>query len=126
MIATVHLSKHHVIAPIDRRLFSGFLEHLGRAVYGGIYDPGNPLADENGLRRDVLDALRPMQMPLIRYPGGNFVSGYDWRDGIGPKRDRPVRPDHAWKSLDSNQFGTDEFMDFCRAIGSEPMLAVNL
>src|SRR5690606_24690592 len=124
--ATVHLSTHHAIGAIDRRLFGGFLEHLGRAIYGGIYDPGNPLADSRGFRRDVIDALRAMQLSVIRYPGGNFVSGYDWRDGVGPKADRPVRPDFAWKSLDTNQFGTDEFVDFCREVGAQPMMAVNL
>jgi len=124
--ATVHLSTQHAIGVIDRRLFGGFLEHLGRAIYGGIYDPGHPLADSRGFRRDVIDALRRMRLSVIRYPGGNFVSGYDWRDGVGPKADRPVRPDFAWKSLETNQFGTDEFVDFCRDIGAEPMLAVNL
>ena len=99
MNATVHLSRQQVVGEIVRRLFGGFLEHLGRAIYGGVYDPGNPLTDARGLRRDVVEALRPMEMPVIRYPGGNFVSGYDWRDGIGPKAERPVRPDRGTRPV---------------------------
>jgi alpha-N-arabinofuranosidase len=126
MHAVVHLDTQHHVGPIDRRIFGGFLEHLGRAIYEGIYDPGNPLSDERGFRQDVLDVLRPMGMPVMRYPGGNFVSSYDWKDGIGPKDQRPVRPDFAWRSLETNQFGTDEFMQWCKALGTEPMMAVNL
>lgn len=126
MNATVHLDTHHHVGPIDRRIFGGFLEHLGRAVYEGVYDPGNPLSDTRGFRRDVLEVLRPMRMPLVRYPGGNFVSCYDWRDGVGPKDHRPVRPDYAWRSLESNQFGVDEFLPWCRLLGTAPMMAVNL
>jgi alpha-N-arabinofuranosidase len=126
MHATVHLDTHHHAGPIDRRIFGGFLEHLGRAVYEGVYDPGNPLSDEHGFRRDVLDVLKPLGMPVMRYPGGNFVSCYDWRDGIGPRANRPTRPDYAWRSRESNQFGTDEFMAWCRQLGTEPMMAVNL
>ncbi len=124
--ATVTLSLEHHAGNIDRRIFSGFLEHIGRAIYEGVYDPDSQLHDEDGLRTDVLDALRPLQMPLIRYPGGNFVSSYDWRDGIGPRADRPTRPDFAWKSRESNAFGTDEFMRFCAKLDTAPMLAVNL
>ncbi len=126
MQSTVHLDTHHHVGPIDRRIFGGFLEHLGRAVYQGVYDPGNPLSDENGFRKDVLDVLRPLGMPVMRYPGGNFVSCYDWKDGVGPKADRPVRPDYAWRSRETNQFGTDEFMAWCNAVRTEPMMAVNL
>jgi len=124
--ATLKLDTDFHVGDIDPRLFSGFLEHLGRAVYEGAYDPGNPLSDENGFRRDVLDALKPLKMPLMRYPGGNFVSAYDWTDGIGPRESRPVRPDFAWKSIETNQFGTDEFMQWCGALGTAPMMAVNL
>ncbi len=126
MIAKLHLNTQYQVGTIDRRIFSGFLEHLGRAVYGGVYDPPNPLSDVQGFRRDVLKALKPLGMPLIRYPGGNFVSGYDWVDGIGPRDKRPARPDYAWKSVETNQFGTDEFMDWCHALGTAPMMAVNL
>lgn len=114
------------VGQIDRRIFGGFVEHMGRAVYEGIYDPGNPLSDELGLRQDVLQVLRPLNIPLVRYPGGNFVSNYRWTDGIGPRTARPVRPDFAWKSIETNQFGTDEFMEWCRCVGTSPLLAVNL
>ena len=124
--ANVYCDTHHHVGQIDRRIFSGFLEHMGRAVYEGVYDPESPRSDEQGMRRDVLEALRPLGMPLVRYPGGNFVSGYDWTDGIGPKEQRPRRRDYAWKSIETNQFGTDEFMEWCAKIGTSPMLAVNL
>src|SRR3984885_11889982 len=124
--ATVHLETQNHVGEIDRRIFGGFLEHLGRAIYGGVYDPASPLSDAFGYRLDVIGKLRQLRMPIIRYPGGNFVSGYDWRDGIGPKNQRPARHDQAWKSTESNQFGVDEFMRWIRLLGSEPMMAVNL
>ncbi len=126
MQANLHLDTQYTVGNIDPRIFSGFLEHLGRAVYGGIYDPDNPLSNEQGLRCDVLEVLRPMGMPLVRYPGGNFVSGYNWTDGIGPRATRPARPDFAWKSVETNQFGTDEFMAWCQELGTSPIMAVNL
>lgn len=126
MPATIYLDTHYQVGEIDRRLFSGFIEHLGRAIYEGIYDPGNSLSDEHGFRQDVIAAIKPMQMPLIRYPGGNFVSAYDWRDGIGPREQRPSRLDYAWRSVEPNIFGTDEFMAWCRKTETAPMLAVNL
>jgi alpha-L-arabinofuranosidase len=128
MQATIHVDTHHHVGVIDRRIFGGFLEHLGRAVYEGVFDPGNEhgLSDANGFRTDVLAALKPLGMPVIRYPGGNYVSCHDWQDGIGPRADRPARPDFAWRSVETNQFGTDEFMDWCRALGTTPMMAVNL
>lgn len=113
------------LAKIDRNLFGGFAEHLLRCIYGGIYDPGSPLADERGLRMDVIGALRRLNMPVMRYPGGNFVSGYRWRDGVGPRYKRPARTEMAWNTVESNQFGTNEFIEFCRAVGTEPYLAVN-
>jgi alpha-N-arabinofuranosidase len=125
-VATVSLDTQHHAGPVDPRLFSGFLEHLGRAVYEGVYDPGSPHSGRDGFRRDVLAALRAMRMPLVRYPGGNFVSCYDWRDGIGPRAKRPVRPDFAWKSQEPNAFGVDEMLAWCRKLGSAPMMAVNL
>ena len=115
-----------VVAPLDRRVFGTFVEHLGRCVYGGIYEPGHPTADENGFRGDVLALTRELGPTIVRYPGGNFVSGYDWEDGVGPKDQRPVRLDLAWGSTETNQFGTNEFMDWCRAADVEPMFAVNL
>ncbi|HVC79928.1 MAG TPA: alpha-L-arabinofuranosidase C-terminal domain-containing protein [Chloroflexota bacterium] len=151
MKATVHLDTQHHVGPIDRRVFSGFLEHLGRAVYEGVYDPGNPRSDEQGFRQDVLEALRPLGMATVRYPGGNFVScydwkdgigplessppsahsassssNYDWKDGIGPLESRAARPDYAWRTIESNQFGTDQFMAWSRQLDTEPMMAVNL
>ena len=115
--AQVDLHTEHRVAAIDERIFSGFLEHMGRAVYQGVFDPGSPLSDERGFRRDVIDALAPLRMPMVRYPGGNFVSNYDWRNGVGPRDRRPRRPDFAWRSIETNQFGTDEFMSWCQEIG---------
>lgn len=126
MRASLSLDTQRHRGEIDRRIFSGFLEHMGRAVYEGVYDPESPLSDANGFRTDVIEAIRRLRMPLMRYPGGNFVSSYDWTDGIGPREQRPVRPDYAWKSLEANQFGTDEFMAWCRQANTSPMLAVNL
>ena len=124
--ARIHIDTNRVISPISPLLFSGFAEHMGRCIYEGIYDPASPHADENGLRRDVLAALRELNFRSMRYPGGNFLSGYHWEDGIGPKEQRSRRRDLAWQSIESNQFGTDEFLRFCREIGSEPMLGVNM
>jgi alpha-L-arabinofuranosidase len=120
------LDRESAIGEADRRLFGAFVEHLGRSVYGGIYEPGHPSADARGFRRDVLALVRELGATIIRYPGGNFVSGYDWEDGVGPKDERPRRLDLAWRSTESNRFGTNEFIDWCRAAGTEPMLAVNL
>lgn len=125
-IARITIDTKRVIGEISPLLFSGFAEHLGRCIYEGIYEPASPQADENGLRVDVLAALRELNFRSMRYPGGNFVSGYRWEDGIGPRDRRPVRRELAWQSLETNQFGTDEFMHFCREIGTAPMLAVNL
>jgi alpha-N-arabinofuranosidase len=124
--AEVHLHTEHRIAPIDARIFGGFLEHMGRAVYGGVFDPGNPLSDERGFRTDVMEVLRSLRMPMVRYPGGNFVSNHDWRHAVGPRDQRPRRPDFAWRSIETHQFGTDEFMQWCDGVGTEPMMAVNL
>ena len=93
--ARIDLHTEHRVAAIDEGIFSGFLEHMGRAVYQGVFDPDSPLSDEQGFRRDVIDALAPLRMPMVRYPGGNFVSNYDWRDGVGPRDRRPRRPDFA-------------------------------
>ena len=126
MSAKVGFDTAFNVGPIDRRIFSGFAEHLGRCIYEGLYDPQSTRADHQGFRADVIAALRPLGMPLIRYPGGNFVSCYNWKDGIGPRGKRPARPDYAWHSVESNAFGTDEFIDWCKAAGTAPMLAVNL
>jgi alpha-N-arabinofuranosidase len=124
--ASVTLDPAFRIGPADRRLFGSFVEHMGRCVYGGIYEPGHPTADQRGFRADVLDLVRELGVTVVRYPGGNFVSGYRWEDGIGPRGDRPRRLDLAWKSIETNEFGLDEFMAWARAAGVEPMMAVNL
>lgn len=126
MKARVSVHRDFKIADIDDRIYSAFLEHLGRAVYGGIYEPGHPTADKDGFRGDVLELVRDLKLPLVRYPGGNFVSNYDWEDGIGPKDQRPVRLDLAWKTTETNEMGTDEFVRWCKKAGTAPMLAVNL
>ena len=126
MRANVTAHSDYIIARIDDRLYSAFLEHLGRAIYSGIYEPGHPTADGNGFRGDVLDLVRALNIPYVRYPGGNFVSAYNWEDGIGPREDRPVRLDLAWHTSESNQIGVHEFIDWCDAVGTKPMLAVNL
>ena len=124
--AQIFIDTNRVISSISPLLFSGFAEHMGRCIYEGIYDPASPQADENGLRKDVLAALCEINYRSIRYPGGNFLSGYRWEDGVGPKDKRPVRRELAWKSIETNQFGTNEFMEFCKAINAEPMLGVNM
>jgi alpha-L-arabinofuranosidase len=120
------LDADFVIGKLDRRVFGTFVEHVGRCVYTGLYEPGHPSADENGFRRDVLALARELGATLVRYPGGNFLSGYDWENGVGPRDQRPVRLDLAWHSTETNAFGTNEFIAWCRAAGVEPMLAVNL
>jgi alpha-L-arabinofuranosidase len=124
--ARVYVDCRRTIAPLDRNLFGSFLEHLGRAIYEGVYDPGSKLSDPNGFRRDVLAEIRQLGIPIIRYPGGNFVSGYNWLDGVGPKKDRPRVLDKAWDTIESNQFGTDEFLAYCKAVGTEPLMGLNL
>ncbi|HKE19706.1 MAG TPA: alpha-N-arabinofuranosidase [Kofleriaceae bacterium] len=114
------------VSELDRRLFGTFVEHLGRCVYTGIFEPGHPTADERGFRGDVMALVRELGPTVVRYPGGNFLSGYDWEDGVGPVDERPVRLDLAWFSTETNRFGTNEFIEWCRAAGVEPMLGVNL
>src|ERR1700682_2937179 len=106
----VHLHKSFAIGTTDRRLFGAFVEHLGRCVYGGIFEPGHPTADADGFRQDVLELVRELGPTIIRYPGGNFVSGYNWEDGVGPVERRPRRLDLAWKSTETNRFGTNELL----------------
>ena len=114
------------IGTINRNIYGNFIEHLGRCIYGGIYDEGSPLSDSDGFRKDVLEAVRAMKIPLLRWPGGNFSSGYNWKDGIGPKDSRPRRWDTAWQAEESNRFGTDEFIEFCRKINAEPYITINM
>jgi alpha-N-arabinofuranosidase len=125
-VARVYVDSRRTIAPLDRNLFGSFLEHLGRAIYQGIYDPASSLADGAGFRKDVMEEVRRLGVPIIRYPGGNFVSGYNWLDGVGPKKDRPRVLDKAWNTIDTNQFGTNEFMAWSKIVGSRPLLGLNL
>jgi alpha-N-arabinofuranosidase len=120
------VDREFAIGETDPRLFGAFVEHLGRCVYGGIFEPGHKTADENGFRRDVLELVRELGPTIMRYPGGNFVSGYNWEDGVGPVDQRPARLDLAWFTTEPNTFGTNEFVDWCRAASVEPMMAVNL
>jgi len=122
----ITLDRESVVAPVNRRLFGAFVEHLGRCVYDGIYEPSHPTANNDGFRMDVVDLVRELGSTTIRYPGGNFVSGYKWEDGIGPRATRPTRLDLAWHSLETNEVGVDEFARWCKLTGSELMMAVNL
>jgi alpha-N-arabinofuranosidase len=124
--AKLTLDRDFTVGTVDPRLFGGFVEHLGRHIYTGVYEPTHPTADAQGFRQDVVELVRELQMPVMRYPGGNFVSGYRWEDGVGPKDQRPKRLDLAWFAMEPNEFGTNEFADWCRQVGSAPMLAVNL
>lgn len=114
------------VGPVRRETFGAFVEHLGRCVYTGLYEPGHPTSGPDGWRRDVLGLVRELGVSTVRYPGGNFVSGYRWEDGVGPRGDRPVRLDLAWHSRETNQVGLDDFVRWCALAGVEPMLAVNL
>jgi alpha-N-arabinofuranosidase len=124
--ARVYIDSRRTIAPLDRNLFGSFLEHLGRAIYEGVYEPGSKLSDASGFRKDVLSEIHQLGVPIIRYPGGNFVSGYNWLDGVGPKKDRPRTLDKAWDTIESNQFGTNEFLAWCKAVDTEPLMGLNL
>ena len=124
--ARVTIQQDRVRAQMDRRLLGAFLEHLGRAVYGGVYDPDSKLADANGFRKDVIEQIGGLGVPIMRYPGGNFVSGYNWLNGVGPKDKRPTVLEKAWNSIEPNQFGTNEFLEWCKLVKTEPLLATNL
>lgn len=126
MKAELYLHPAYRVGEVDPRIFGSFVEHLGRVVYGGLYEPEHPTADEEGFRQDVLELVKQLGTTVVRYPGGNFVSGYRWEDGTGPKDRRPVRPDVAWKVLETNQVGVDEFQSWCKKIGAGIMMAVNL
>ena len=124
--ARITLDPSFQVGPVRRRTFGSFVEHLGRCVYTGIYDPGHPSADEDGFREDVIELVKDLGVSTVRYPGGNFVSGYRWEDGIGPVEERPTRLDLAWHSSDPNTVGVDEFMRWAKKADVEPMMAVNL
>ena len=124
--AKMILDKDFVIGKVDKRLYGSFIEHLGRAVYGGIYEPGHPTADEQGFRKDVIAMVKELGVPLVRYPGGNFVSGFNWEDSVGPRDQRPKRLDLAWFTTETNEVGMHEFADWAQEAGSEVMYAINL
>ncbi|MBN2596844.1 alpha-N-arabinofuranosidase [Labilibaculum sp. A4] len=124
--ARIKIDVDRTIGEVDKNIYGNFVEHLGRCVYGGIYEENSPLSDENGIRLDVLDAVKELNVSITRYPGGNFVSNYNWKDGIGPKDDRPARMELAWSRLESNRFGTDEFMAYAKRMGTEPYFSVNM
>ena len=126
VVAEVTLDPTFRVGTVDPRLFGTFVEHMGRCVYTGIHEPDHPTADENGFRGDVAALVREMGPTVVRYPGGNFVSGYRWEDGIGPRDQRPVRLDTAWKAIETNAVGVDEFTAWSRSVGMEPVMAVNL
>ena len=126
MRATVTAHRDYTISKIDERVYGAFLEHLGRAIYTGIYEPGHPTADKNGMRGDVAKLVKDLKIPMVRYPGGNFVSAYNWEDGVGPRDQRPTRLDLAWHTSDNNAVGVHEFADWCELVDTEMMLAINL
>jgi alpha-N-arabinofuranosidase len=124
--AKLILDKDFAIARVDERLFGSFTEQLGRSIYGGIYDPGNPKADENGFRLDVIEMVKRLNVPIVRYPGGNFLSGFNWEDSIGPRENRPTRLDLAWFTTETNEFGMHEFCNWAKKVNTKVMYAVNL
>ena len=126
MKCAIYASKNFVRGTVDKRLFSSFVEQLGRAVYGGVYEPDHPLADKDGFRTDVMDLIKELDVPMVRFPGGNYVSNHNWEDSVGPKEARPIRLDLAWKAMDPNQFGIHEFTQWTKKVGTEPMMAINL
>lgn len=123
--ARIKIDTDRVIGEVHPHLFGNFAEHLGRCIYGGLYEPGSPLSDAKGYRKDVMEAIRGLGVTLLRWPGGNFVSGYNWKDGIGPRNLRPVRPEGAWGALEPNTFGTDDFLDYSERAGVEPYICIN-
>lgn len=125
-MSKIKIDLERKIGTVDRRIYSGMLEHIGRCIYGGIYDEDSPLSDRYGFREDVMEAVRPLRFALMRWPGGNFVSGYHWTDGIGSQEKRPRRIELSWHGEESNRFGTDEFMQYCRVLGTEPYICVNM
>jgi alpha-N-arabinofuranosidase len=123
--AVIKIDFDRTIGEIDPKIYGGFLEPIRTVVYGRLYDPGSPFADENGFRNDYMEHIRELKIPVIRWPGGNYVSGYNWKDGIGPKDQRPARLDLAWNQIESNQMGTDEYVKFCNLVGAENFICIN-
>jgi alpha-N-arabinofuranosidase len=125
-VSQIAIAPARTLGTIDQKVFGGFVEHLGRCIYGGLYEEGSPLADERGFRKDVLALLRELSLGVLRWPGGNFVSNYHWTDGIGPKHERPRRPELAWGGEEPNTFGTDEFLAYCAELGTQPYICLNM
>ena len=125
-VTTIAVDPRRSLGQVDRRIFGGFVEHLGRCIYGGLYEENAALSDPRGFRQDVLTLLKDLRLSVLRWPGGNFVSNYHWQDGIGPKETRPVRPELAWGGTESNQFGTDEFIEYCVELEAEPYICLNM
>ena len=123
--ARIKLDPDRVIGEVHPHVFGNFVEHLGRCVYGGVFEEKGALSDADGFRRDVMEAARGLGVTLLRWPGGNFASGYNWKDGIGPRDQRPARRDHAWGAMESNRFGTDEFLTYCERLQVDPYLCIN-
>lgn len=126
MKANLTLDKNASVSKVDPRVYGSFIEHLGRAVYDGIYQPGISVADEDGFNKEVINLVKKLNVPIIRYPGGNFVSGFNWEDSVGPKEERPTRLDLAWRSVETNQFGMHEFDKWTKKVNSQTMMAVNM
>jgi alpha-N-arabinofuranosidase len=125
-MAKIKIDLDRKLGRVDRKIYGNFIEHLGRCIYGGVFEEGSPRSDARGFRTDVLEAARALRIPILRWPGGNFVSGYHWTDGIGPLDQRPRRIELAWRGEEPNRFGTDEFMEYCRVLGTEPYICVNM
>jgi alpha-L-arabinofuranosidase len=123
--ARIKIDTDRVIGEVHPHVFGNFAEHLGRCIYGGLYEPGSSLSDDAGYRKDVMQAIQDLGVTILRWPGGNFVSGYNWKDGIGPRNLRPVRPEGAWGALEPNTFGTDEFLAYCERMKIEPYICIN-
>lgn len=124
--AKMIIDKDFKVDKVDERIYGSFIEHLGRAVYDGLYQPGNPQSDEEGFRKDVIEMVKELGVPIVRYPGGNFVSSFVWEDSVGPVEQRPRRLELAWQSLETNEVGVNEFAKWAKKVNSDLMMAVNL
>ena len=125
-MARIKIDIERAIGKIDKMIYGNFIEHLGRCIEGGVFQEGSPLSDANGYRKDVFDAVKSLQVSILRWPGGNFASGYHWEDGIGPRDQRPARLELAWGTTESNHFGTHEFLNYCELLATQPYICVNL
>src|SRR5256886_9131672 len=125
-VARIKIDTDRTIGQIDKMIYGNLIEHLGRCIEGGVFQEGSPLSDANGYRKDVLEAVKGLQVSILRWPGGNFASGYHWEDGIGPRNQRPARLELAWGTTESNRFGTHEFLNYCELLGTQPYICVNL